>query len=305
MNPKILVADDDQEVLELLKFTLSSEQYTVITAEDGERALALALGEVPDLIVLDVQMPKLSGFEVCEKIRENPLTSLIPIIILTSLSKTKDRITGIKLGADEYMTKPFEPVELVVRVESLLKRIKETISANPLTKLPGNISIETEIKKKMEGGKPFAVSFVDIDCFKSFNDKYGFGNGDEIIKLVSLILRNAISEAGALESFLGHLGSDDFVMIAPNEKAELICQKAIKSFSEIIPEKYDEDARKRGYLWGMDRQGKQVKYPMITLSIGVAKIRPGMYNHYSQIIEQAKFLLKKAKTTSGSSCEIG
>ena len=305
MNPKILIADDDQEILELIKFTLTSEQYTVISAEDGERALKLAIEENPDLIILDVQMPKLSGFEVCEKLREHPLTSLIPIIMLTSLSKMKDRITGIKLGADEYLTKPFEPVELVVRVESLLKRIKESISANPLTKLPGNISIESEIRKNMENKKPFAAIFADMDGFKSFNDKYGFDKGDEVIKMFSLILRNAISEAGALESFLGHLGSDDFVMIVPNEKAELICQKAIRNFSEMIPEKYDADARKRGYLWGTDRLDKQIKFPMITLSMGIVKIQPGMYSHYSQIIEQAKFLLKKAKSTSGSSCEIG
>src|SRR5512138_3607353 len=116
MAPKILVADDDIDILDLIKFTLSNEQYEVIECQDGEEALRRTLDEKPDLVILDINMPKMLGFEVCEKIRENPETCLVPIIMLTSLSKTKDRLTGIKLGADEYIVKPFEPLELVSRV---------------------------------------------------------------------------------------------------------------------------------------------------------------------------------------------
>lgn len=304
MTAKILVAEDDQDILELIKFTLTSEHYHVVWAEDGETAYKLAVSENPDLVMLDVQMPKLSGFEVCEKIRENPSMSLTPIIMLTSLSKTKDRITGIKLGADEYMTKPFEPVELVARVDNLLKRTREVLGANPLTKLPGAPTVEAEIKKRMETEGSFAVAYVDVDGFKSYNDKYGFDKGDTVIKLISLILRNAVSESGAQDGFVGHLGGEDFVIIAAADKIGSVCQHAAKSFEKMIPEQYDDDARARGFLWGTDRLGKQLKFPIMTLSIGAVKVQPGMYRHYSEVIEQAKFLLKKAKLTKGNSCEI-
>ena len=121
---KILIADDDTEIQELLHFTLENEGYEVVVASNGEEAVEKALKERPDLMVLDVMMPKLTGYEVCEKVRENPLISLTPIILLTSLSQTKDRITGIMLGADEYLSKPFEPFELVTRINGLLQRVK-------------------------------------------------------------------------------------------------------------------------------------------------------------------------------------
>ncbi|MFH2070936.1 MAG: response regulator [Elusimicrobiota bacterium] len=120
----ILIADDDLEIQELLKFTLENEGYQVQIAGDGEETIKKAYAIKPDLIVLDIMMPKLSGYEVVERLRDDPLMSLVPIIMLTSLSQVKDRITGIKLGADDYLCKPFEPYELVARIEGLLRRVK-------------------------------------------------------------------------------------------------------------------------------------------------------------------------------------
>ena len=139
MGYKIVVADDDAEVLDLLVFALESEHYEVIPAADGIETYNKVVSERPDLVILDINMPGMNGFEVCQKIRENSDTCLIPILMLSSLAKTKDKVTGIKLGADEYLTKPFEVFELTARVEGLLKRAKESLAASPLTGLPGNI----------------------------------------------------------------------------------------------------------------------------------------------------------------------
>lgn len=304
MPAKILIADDDVDILDLIKYTLNAEQYNVIECQDGEEALRKTLEEKPDLVILDVNMPKMLGFEVCEKIRENPETCLIPIIMLTSLSKIKDKLTGIKLGADEYMVKPFEPFELVARVEGLLRRIRESISANPLTGLPGNLTIESEIKKRMEANVPFAVIYTDIDHFKVFNDKYGFDKGDGILRFVSVIMRVAVKRCGEENDFIGHIGGEDFVIITKPENAEEICRDIIENFDKFVPEQYDQDVRERGYLWGVDRQGQELKYPLMSISIGVVKAGPGQYRHYSQIAEHAKDLLTKAKTKPGSSYEI-
>src|SRR3989339_1188657 len=218
MCAKILIVDDDQEIQELLKFTLEDEHHQVISAEDGEAGVRMATGEHPDLIILDVNMPKLSGFEVLEKIRENGSTCLTPVIMLTSQAKTKDRITGIKLGADEYLNKPFEPFEIVARVEGLLKRTRESLAAKPLTGFPGNTSVESEIKRRLDANTPFAVIYTDIDNFKVFNDKYGFDRGDAVIRLVSVVKRSGVNEAGNKNDFLGHIGGDDFIIVTTPDK---------------------------------------------------------------------------------------
>jgi diguanylate cyclase (GGDEF)-like protein len=304
MPPKIFIADDDQENLDLLKFIFESEHYNVITASDGEQAIHMVKKEMPDLVILDVNMPKVSGFEVCEAIRQDGATCLIPIIMLTSLSKTKDLITGIKLGADEYLKKPFETFELVARVEGLLKRTKASIAANPLTCLPGNISIETEIKKRLEDFKDFAVAYIDVDNFKSFNDKYGFERGDKVIRLISVILKSAVSELGNNDDFIGNLGGEDFVIVTTPEKIEAVAKKITAGFDALVPQQYDEDVRSRGYLWGINRQGQEVQFPIMTISIGALLVKAKSFRDYSQIVEQSKNLLKQAKLDKKSSYVI-
>lgn len=303
--PKILIADDDLEILELLKFTFENEHYSVVTAVDGLETVDKVSTEKPDIIILDINMPKLSGFEVCEKVRADSSTCLIPIIILTSLTKTKDRITGIKLGADEYMSKPFEPFELLARVEGLLKRMKESLAANPLTGLPGNISIEAEIKRKLDKGKLFSVMYIDADNFKAFNDKYGFEKGDNIIRLMAVILRTAIAELGGKEDFLGHLGGEDFVVITKPKEVKTLSEKVIQVFDSLIPAQYDEDVRSRGYIWGLNRQNQEIKYPLMTISIGAVSVEPKKFRHYSQVVERAKDTLSVAKSELKSNYKVG
>jgi diguanylate cyclase (GGDEF)-like protein len=303
--PKILIADDDLEILELLKFTFENENYQVLTAVDGEEALRKSTDEKPDLVILDVNMPKLTGFEVCEKIRSNSNTCLIPVIMLTSLTKTKDRITGIKLGADEYLGKPFEPFELTARVEGLLKRTKESLSANPLTGQPGNITIESEIKDRLSSKEPFSVLYIDADNFKAFNDIYGFDKGDKVIKLIAVILRSTVAELGNKDDFLGHLGGEDFLIITSKEKMESICEKALSVFDSLIPCQYDEDVRSKGYVLTRDKDNKEVRHPLMSISIGALVIEPGKYRHYSEVIDAVKGIQKSAKTEKGSAYKAG
>jgi diguanylate cyclase (GGDEF)-like protein len=302
---KILIADDDLEILELLRFTFEQESYNVVAATDGAAALKMASEEHPDIVILDVNMPKLSGYEVLEKIRENSVTCLIPVIMLTSLSKTKDKLTGIKLGADEYLSKPFEVLELVTRVEGLLRRTQQSLSANPLTGLPGNISIENEIRNRLGQHDDFSVLYSDVDNFKSFNDKYGFERGDSAIRMCAQALRAAVSEAGNKEDFLGNIGGEDFVIITTPGKALAVCEQVIKNFDAQAPELYDEDARSRGYIWGINRQDQETQFPLMTISLGLINVSKDTYRHYSQVVEKAKEALKKAKNIPCSNCVVG
>src|SRR5688500_4518804 len=163
---------------------LMQEKYQVITANNGEDALIRARADNPDIILLDVLLPKIHGFEVCQRLRQDPATCLIPIIMVTSLTAIKDRLTGIKLGADEYVSKPFEPVELLARVERLIIRSRQSIAANPLTGLPGTVALEQEIRRRLEEGENFSVALADVNGFGAYNDLYGFERGDGVIRVL-------------------------------------------------------------------------------------------------------------------------
>ena len=272
---KILIADDDLEIQELLKFTLENNGYEVFPTSNGEEALIKILEVKPDLVILDVLMPKMTGYEVCEKIRENPDTCLIPIILLTSLAMPKDRITGIKLGADEYMCKPFEPLELVARVESLLKKLHRELEISPLTGLPGVMKAQIEIKNLIENKNDFGILYIDINDFKSFNEKNGFNKGDDVLKLLAGLLRSVISDVK--NSFAIYLQEDDFMVITEVFNAENFAKRIIDSFKNII--------------------SKQFEYNL-NISIGVGLIRDSKYNHPLQIIDYAKTLCKQVYSIS-------
>jgi diguanylate cyclase (GGDEF)-like protein len=301
----LLIADDDLEILELLKFTFEAERYQVVTAIDGEDAWNKVQVVLPDVVLLDVTMPKMTGFEVCEKIRSHSTTCLIPVILLTSRSSTRDRVTGLKLGADDYVIKPFEPLELSARVERLIRRNREALSANPLTGLPGNVTIEREIRRRLTAGESFAVIYTDIDNFKAFNDTYGFERGDSIIRLTSSILRSAATKTGTPDDFLGHIGGDDFILVTRPDHAAPLAKTIIRYFDEYIPREYDEVVRGRGYVLGVDRQGHNKQFPLMTISIGCVQVQAGAYGHYAQIAERAKELLKQSKQAGKSNCITG
>lgn len=270
MSTRILIADDDLEIIELLKFTFETENYEVVTAIDGEEAVKRSLESKFDMIILDVMMPRLNGFEACEKIRSNPNTCMIPIVMLTSLNQTKDRITGLKLGADEYLNKPIEPYELVTRVERLLERTRQALVSNPLTGLPGNIAAETEIKQRLIKNENFVVIYADINQFNSYNDKFGFERGDDILRLTATIFASALRDHGNQTDFLAHLDSDNFMIITTSDKIDILCATITKNFDSMVTSQFP-----------------------VTVALGAAYSKG--ITHYAQLIEKAKKFWKLAK----------
>ena len=199
---KVLVIDDDLELQELLKFSFQYFGYNVYQAFDGREGLKKVKEILPDVIVLDIMMPEMDGFEVIEELKKDPELCLIPVIMLTSLGHTRDRITGVKLGADEYLVKPVEPYELIAHVEGLIKKYYENV--DQLTKLPGLISLENKIKELILAKEKFYTIYIDICNFKPFNLKYGFEQGDSVIKLFAGILRSVIKSCGSNKDSLYH-----------------------------------------------------------------------------------------------------
>ena len=171
MSQKILAVDDEPDILRLTQFLLESWGYQVATAPNGRVAIEVARAKSPDLILMDVNMEEMNGFEACEHLKGDYLTSAIPVIMLTSQDQIRDKITGLGRGADDYVIKTVDPLELRARIEMVIRRTQEQSSANPLTKLPGNTAIERVVQRHLESGKRFSVCYCDLDNFKAYNDK--------------------------------------------------------------------------------------------------------------------------------------
>src|SRR6059058_4470592 len=182
MPETILVVDDDPDIARFVEVNLRSAGYDVAVAADGEEALTRASSLRPDLVLLDVMMPRIDGFEVAQRLRKNPQTANTSIIMLTAKALSADKVTGLQSGADDYIIKPFDPIELLARVKGTLRRAKEMRNLSPLTGLPGNIRIQEEIERQVRDGNPFAVLYADVDHFKAYNDHYGFVRGDRLIQ---------------------------------------------------------------------------------------------------------------------------
>ncbi len=282
---KILIVDDEPDILDVLKLTLQEENYQVIEAKDGVEALEIVKKKGPHLIILDFKMPRMNGDEVCEILKKDILLRHLPIIMLTSKREISDKVKGIDAGADDYMVKPFEPAELLARVKMILRRTASDLDANPLTRLPGNVSIINEIQGRIDKKEPFAVGYLDLDKFKTFNDEYGFERGDEVIRETArLIIRNT-QELGNKNDFIVHIGGDDFVLITTPDKCDTICLKIIKDFDALAPNFYSEEDRSKGYIIGKDRQNKVYKAPLLSISIGVVTNEQTKLVHVAQVAQ--------------------
>jgi DNA-binding response OmpR family regulator len=266
----ILIADDDEDIVRFVEVNLRLEGFDVATASDGEQALKAAYELGPDLVLLDVMMPALDGFEVCRRLRRDSRTTHISVIMLTAKSLSADKVVGLTAGADDYMIKPFDPTELVARVRSGLRRSREMKDVNPLTHLPGNLQVQDEVARRVSRHEPFGLMYIDLDNFKAFNDHYGFLRGDEAIKLLAECVREAVDGAHTSTGFIGHVGGDDFVVVADPGAAEVIAKDIIESWDARAPVLYDADDAHNGYIEVVDRRRRKRRYPLTTVSVGIA-----------------------------------
>jgi len=207
-RPKVLVADDDHNLRQLLMEALPKHKFEVYQAADGNETWDTVKNLRPDIVLLDIMMPGLDGHEICKLMRENPQTRNIPVIMLTARAQLKDKLEGIEAGADDYITKPFDPMELQARIEMHLRRYLRDSDMSPITELPGNKAIESALVERIESGRKFAFLYIDLDDFKAFNDYYGFTAGSDVIRMTGGVLAEALEENGSGDDFLGHVGGD-------------------------------------------------------------------------------------------------
>lgn len=304
MTEKILLVDDDPDVALFAELNLREAGYEVSIAHDGSVGLERALEEPPDLALIDVVLPGMDGYEVVERLRSDPRTRGVGIIMLTGKATSAERVMGLTTGADDYVIKPFDPVELTARVRGLLNRIREMRSVSPLTGLPGNLQIRDRVDQAVASGRPFALLYADLDNFKPFNDRYGFLRGDAVIQRTARVLQEAASEVVGRGAFVGHVGGDDFVVLCLPWEAERLCRTIVAAFDAEVPELHDPEDRERGFIEVEDRRGERHRVPLLSVSIGVASSDRSELGHPGEVVAIATELKEYAKRVEGSRWEL-
>ncbi|MBC7344160.1 MAG: response regulator [Clostridia bacterium] len=300
MIGKVMLVDDDRVLASFLTDQLAKDGFEVRYFTSGEDALEEVFSVRPDIIILDFVLPGINGLELCRVLRNDTRTSHLPIIMLTSRDNIEDKVAGLEAGADDYITKPFDYVELLARVKSQLRRARQEKLYNPLTGLPGNKLIEEELTKASKNNLPYAVLYVDVDNFKPYNDLYGFLRGDEVIKVLAEIVQQAVAERGNSTDFIGHIGGDDFIILTTPERVEQISSQIISRFTELVPKFYLPEHRLVRSIPGIDRQGREVKFPLMTISIAVLKSKGQPVRGAREIAALAAEGKKAAKSKPGS-----
>lgn len=295
---KILLADDNPSIRALVSEILTDAGFTVITAEDGQDALDKIYKENPDLLILDYEMPRKTGFEVVQDVRSHTGYLQTPIIIFTAVTDKETKLQGLGLDIDDYLTKPADADEVVARVKLLLKRSKQKMDSNPLTQLPGNPSIQARIEQEISSGRKFAVLYCDLNNFKAFNDKYGFGEGDKVLLATSRLITDAAREDAT--AFVGHIGGDDFIVVCGLDHAEPVAQQIVASMNRIAPGFYNDADRAQGFMVSTNRKGETERFNFLSIGIGIVHNTLKELTSFAQVSNIGSELKCLAKKHEGS-----
>lgn len=291
----IVLADDDPDIRMFLEVTLSIAGYQVHTARDGREAVDKAREVATDLVLLDVMMPRMDGIEATRLLRDDPRTSDIPIILVTAKAMGMDKVAGLQEGADDYVTKPFDPDELVARIEAALRRASAMRQVSPLSGLPGNTRIEVELERRVGSDAEFALLYCDLNKFKAYNDFYGFMQGDKLLRAYAALLTTTVADVTPEAGFVGHVGGDDFVIITGHEDHQGLADELCRRFDAMIPDFYAEEDRERGYIEIENRRGVVEQFGFVSLDIGIAHTGTGPFEHPGQVVAIATEMKHVAK----------
>ena len=261
---RILIVEDDFDISNMLRIFFTGQGYNVEVAARGNDALEMCRQQVPDLVVLDIMLPDMDGYAVCKSMRTTTRTSHIPIIFLTQKDERSDKIAGLELGADDYITKPFDIEELKLRVGTAIRNHQRLNMTNPTSGLPSSRLIEDQLRSLMRI-QDWSLLLIGIDNGKAFNDVYGFIAGAEVIRNTTLILNAAVDEYGTLDDFIGHASDDSFVLVTMGGDMQGLIEALRSRFQEGIMNHYNFMDREQGFIELPG--GEQI--PLMSLSIGM------------------------------------
>ena len=288
----LLIVEDDSDISNMLQIYFESQGYDSVAVTRGQEALEICRRQLPNLVILDILLPDIDGYEVCRRLRGNLRTSHIPIIFLTQKDERSDQIAGLELGADDYITKPFDLQLLMLRVEGALRRAGWLSLTSPVTGLPSSKLIEEQLRQLMRNDG-WSVLYVGINHIEDFNDIYGFVAGDDVLRFAAMLLSEVVDEAGAGSEFIGHIGGDDFIIISTPAVAAEIQQRLKERFDEEVGSFYGFKDRERGYV-EVGKEGEKKRVPLMSLAVGLVHHDTAPFADIREITEVAAEARRRA-----------
>lgn len=300
MVQDIYVIDDDinllNKLMELFKEEKEYKLKRVITEE-----IEIALKNIPSLIIINEDTIEKNIIDLCSSMRNNEDNSITPIVVLSSKDDSDHQIEVLKQAVQYYIIKPFDEKVLYYTVRNIVRLMYTNRRVSPLTGLPGNVQIQAELKKRLLNKEDFAVLYIDLDNFKAYNDLYGFLKGDEIIKFTARTILKNVNNLECNDSFVGHIGGDDFVAVIPKENYKRICEDIISEFDAEVLNYFNQKDSDRGYIEVANRKGIIEQFPITSISIGVVISEKDKFKNILEIGEVEAQVKHKAKVIFGSS----
>ncbi len=272
--------------------------YQIVAFNSMSSALDYIYNAIPNLIVMSIDENDPTGIHVLNDLKSDPMFHQLPVLAIVPEKYAIENWE--KLLVEDYIRRQDLETDFAARAHLSILRSERIVEINPLTRLPGNISINKEIQERIDGKKEFAFGYADLDYFKPFNDRYGFSRGDEVIKMTGRIILGVVKSKQPQLSFIGHVGGDDFVFIIDTTLAREAAQDIIKAFDSLIPGMYDPSDMKQGFIKSFDRKGKASQFPVMGISIGIAETHGRAFTHYGEVTEIAAEMKKFAKNFTGS-----
>lgn len=303
MIQDIYIIDNTQSVLNVLKNIFKDEidyQFKSVKTEE----LNVALSNIPDMIVIDEDTIDMDIVDLCKSIRANEDNSITPIIVISSDWEKEHRLKILEQSIEYFIIKPVDPEYLYFTIKNILRLLQTNRRMSPLTGLPGNVQIQAEMKKRLLNREKFSIFYLDLDNFKAYNDIYGFSNGDEIIKFTARTIVKSVHDLAPDNSFIGHIGGDDFIAITGPTDLDKLCKKIISQFDNDVLEFYTEEDVEKGYIEVANRRGIIEQFPLTSISIAVVEIDPGRFKNTLEIGEIGAQVKHQAKSIMGSTYVI-
>ena len=304
MQKEVYIIDDDETSLMVFKALFKNDvDYKFISVKSEE--IDVALTNIPSLIIINEDAIQRNVVELCKQIRRNEDNSITPVIVVSSNKEKQHRVEILRQAVEYYIKKPVDEEYLYYTIKNLGRLLSINRTISPLTGLPGNVQIHAELKKRLTKKEEFAVLYVDLDNFKSYNDIYGFLKGDQIIQFTAEVILTAIHQFFTEGTFVGHIGGDDFIAIVPyNDNLENLCQTIVATFDKGIKRFFTEADQEKGYLEVENRKGIMEQFPLTSVSVGVIVAERGRFANILEIGEVSTQVKHLAKSIPGSSYAI-
>lgn len=303
MVQEIYIIDDDESSLPIFRELFKEDNEFKFIGVKTEQ-IDIALKNIPFLIIINEDAIDRDVLSVCEKIRTDEDNKITPIIVVSSNSDRRHRLEVLSKSVEYYIKKPVDTDYLYYTVKNLNRLLSINRRISPLTGLPGNIQIHAELKKRISKGEEFSVLYLDLDNFKAYNDVYGFLKGDQIIEFTAQTIIKCVHETFPENSFIGHIGGDDFIAIVPSIEVDKVCQSIIANFDKNVTKFFTEEDIEKGYIEVANRKGIIEQFALTSISIGVVIVEKGRFANILEIGDVGAQVKHMAKSIMGSSYAV-